>query len=395
MNLQRQLGFAFATVLLVLIGACGGGGGSAGSSSNDSGTLRVALTDAPACGFDAVNVTIEKVRVHTSSSASDTDSGWSEIVLSPAKRVNLLTLQNGVLAELGQVPLATGRYTQMRLVLAANDATTPLANSVAPTGGSEVALATPSGMQTGLKLNVDIDVAANQIVDVVLDFDACKSVVRAGNSGNYLLKPVISVTPRFISGVSGFVATTLANGNTTVSLEQAGVVIKSTSPDSSGNFLLQPVSPGTYDLVLTAPGQATVVITDVVVAADLVSSINTTTTFIAATASASGTASGKVTTPTTPIDATLRALQTLTIGHTIQVAGTSADSTSGNYAMTLPVGAPLVAPYVAGPGPLVFTADAAVAGKYTLSAASGGATKTAGPITVTSGATVTTNFTFP
>src|SRR5437773_1507975 len=200
MNLQRQLGFAFATVLLVLIGACGGGGGSAGSSSNDSGTLR--------------------------------------------------------------------------LVLAANDATTPLANSVAPTGGSEVALATPSGMQTGLKLNVDIDVAANQIVDVVLDFDACKSVVRAGNSGNYLLKPVISVTPRFISGVSGFVATTLANGNTTVSLEQAGVVIKSTSPDSSGNFLLQPVSPGTYDLVLTAPGQATVVITDVVVAADLVSSIN-------------------------------------------------------------------------------------------------------------------------
>jgi len=392
MNLKRKLGWVLAAVLTTVLAACGGGGGSSGS---DSGTLRVALTDAPACGFNAVNVTIQKVRVHKSSTASDTDAGWADITLSPAKRVDLLTLQNGVLAELGQVPLETGKYTQMRLVLAPNDAAAPLANSVVPTGGSEVALSTPSGVQTGLKLNVDIDVAANQIVDVVLDFDACKSVVHAGASGNFLLKPVIAVTPRFISGVSGFVAAVLANGNTTVSLEQAGVVVKSTSPDSTGKFLLQPVSPGTYDLVLTAPGQATVVITDVVVASDTVSSVNTATTLINPTASASATASGKVTTATTPIDATLRALQTLTVGHTIQVASTSANSTTGDYAMTLPVGAPLVAPYVALPGALVFSADAAVAGKYSLSALSGGTTKSAGPFTLTSGGTLTTNFAFP
>ena len=64
-----------------------------------------------------------------------------------------------------------------------------------PTGGTETALTTPSGQQSGLKMNVDIDVAADKVADVVLDFDACKSVVKRGNSGQYNLKPVIAVIP--------------------------------------------------------------------------------------------------------------------------------------------------------------------------------------------------------
>ena len=46
--------------------ACGGGGGGAGNPAPplpSMGTLSAALTDAPACGFDAVNVTVSKVRV--------------------------------------------------------------------------------------------------------------------------------------------------------------------------------------------------------------------------------------------------------------------------------------------------------------------------------------------
>ena len=78
----------------------------------------LAITDAPSCGYDAVNVTIEKVRVHQSARRGDSDAGWSEVVLSPAKRIDLLTLTNGVLEELGQTPLPAGTYTQLRLVLA-------------------------------------------------------------------------------------------------------------------------------------------------------------------------------------------------------------------------------------------------------------------------------------
>ena len=392
MKFGRWIPGAIGAFLLAALAGCGGGGGSSGA---DTGTLRVALTDAPACGYDAVNVTIQKVRVHKSSTASDTDAGWSEIVLSPAKRVDLLGLQNGVLAELGQTPLPTGKYTQLRLVLGTNDGTTPLANSVVPSGGSETALTTPSGQQTGLKMNIDMNVGANQMIDLVLDFDACKSVVPAGASGRYLLKPVVSVIPRFISGVSGFVGAVEANGSTLITLQQAGVVVKATAPNSSGAFLLQPVAPGTYDVVITAPGQATEVITDVVVSADTVTPLGTAAAPLNPTASASGTAAGTVTTATTPIDANLRVLQTLSGGHTIEVASGFVNSTTGAYSFALPVGAPLVAPYVAAPATLTFTADAAVAGKYSLQAISGGVTKSAGPITLTSGTTVTTNFTFP
>lgn len=202
MNLGQHLKPALCILAFASLAACGGGGSSGMDNSNgsvvgsDTGTLRLALTDAPACGFDAVNVTIQKVRVNKSDSASDADNGWSEIVLNPAKRVNLLNLTNGVLEELGQTLLPTGKYTQLRLVLAENDSTHPFANSVFPTGKTEVALQTPSAQQSGLKTNIDINVATNQQADFVMDLDACQSVIAAGGSGNYILKPILSVRPR-------------------------------------------------------------------------------------------------------------------------------------------------------------------------------------------------------
>ena len=110
---SRALVVAAATAGLA---ACGGGGGSS-EAVQQQGTLRVSLTDSPTCGYSNVFVTVEKVRVHQSASANDADSGWSEIVLSPAKRVDVLTLTNGVLEGLGQMPLTAGQYQQVRLVL--------------------------------------------------------------------------------------------------------------------------------------------------------------------------------------------------------------------------------------------------------------------------------------
>lgn len=54
---------------------------------------------------------------------------------------------------------------------------------------------TPSGQQSGLKMNVNLPVPAGQVADFAIDFDACKSFVKAGNSGKYLLKPGLSVIP--------------------------------------------------------------------------------------------------------------------------------------------------------------------------------------------------------
>lgn len=370
---MKRIDFALALASLTLLGvaACGGGGGIGGTGSATMGTMRVALTDAPSCGYEQVNVTIEKVRVHQSATAADADAGWSEIVLTPPRRVDLLTLTNGVLAELGQTELPAGRYSQLRLVLAENSAAAPLANSVVPSGAAETALSTPSGQQSGLKLNVDLDVPASQVLDVVLDFDACRSVVKAGNSGRYNLKPVIAVIPRLGDAglrVVGYVEPAIGLPSTQVSVQSGGVPVKATVPDTTGRFVLYPVPEGSYDLVVAAGGRVTAVMTGVPVVATAHTIVSSTAVPIAPPAAAS--APRAVTGTVTPASATVRAVQSLSGGPTVEVAFAPVDADSGAFAFSLPVSAPVKTGYVANPAGFTWTPDAS-AGIYTVEATLG------------------------
>lgn len=110
-------------------------------------------------------------------------------------------------------------------------------------------------MQSGLKLNHQYDVDDGADVNLVLDFDACKSVVTKGNGG-YALKPVINVIPASSSGgISGYLPVGLTNP--VVSAQQNVVVVKSTVPDSQGRFNLSPLPQNAagYALVLSADGR--------------------------------------------------------------------------------------------------------------------------------------------
>ncbi|MEN9397156.1 MAG: hypothetical protein RLZ81_1686 [Pseudomonadota bacterium] len=390
MSLRYKLKWIALGCATLLLLACGGAS-DGGNATSVQGTLRLALTDAPACGYEAVNLTVRAVRVHQSRSAADTDGGWSEVALNPPRRLNLLNLRGGVLEELGQTPLPVGKYTQLRMVLADNDASHPLANSVLPSADAETALKTPSGQQSGVKANIDIDIAANQLADFVIDFDACRSVVTLGNSQQYLLKPVLTVMARYVAGVSGFVADALANGSTSVSLQQGAAVIKATTPEVGGKFLLQPVAPGSYTLVVTAPGRRTGVVTGVVVAADAVTPLNSAATALSLPASASATVQGSA-----PVDTLVRIVQPLSGGPGIEVAGRFVDAVTGRYAYPLVVDAPQRAAYVAPAGALVFVADGAAAGKYTLAASLAGfGDRTLELPMLTADAVVNTNLTFP
>lgn len=375
MKLQPRAHAKFATLAFAaaLLAACGGGGGDSGGTSTASGTLRLALTDAPACGYDQVNVTIERVRIHTSATAQDGDAGWSEMVLTPARRVDLLTLTNGVLEELGSTSLPAGRYTQMRLVLGGSMGPGAMANSLVPSGGSERPMETPSGTQTGLKMNVDIEVAANQLADFVIDFDACRSVVHAGHSGRYLLKPVLSVMPRVTTAsnaVEGYVAGAVAAGTTSVSLQKEGAVVRATVPGSNGRFLLSQVPAGVYDLVVRADGRATAVMTGVPVAGTAITVANPSTAPFDPPPSTMRTASGNVVTSGSAAipDATVRALQTA--GATkVELVSRHVDADTGAYSFSLPVAAPVKTAYVAAATSLTFAEESASAGKYTLEVA--------------------------
>jgi len=372
-----------AAVLALTLSACGGGGGAEVTSppASTMGSMRLALTDAPSCGYEHVNVSIRKIRVHQNNGAGDSDSGWSELALTTDKRVDLLTLTNGVLSELGQTALPAGKYTQMRVLLAPNDAAAPLANSVTPVGGAETALNTPSAVQSGLKMNVDIEVRADQVADLVLDFDACRSVVKLGHSGGFNLKPVISVLPRVSDAanrVIGYVLPALA-GSTTVSAQVAGVPVKSTVPDASGKFVLAPLAIGSYDVVVSATGRSTALVTGVPVSATANTVLNADTAPIAPPVSAMRLAAGLVTlTPAiAPIEAMVLARKAYTGGPTVEIAAMPVDGLTGAFSLLLPSAAPVRANYAAGATTLVFSADTAMpTGKYSLVASAGAASKT-------------------
>jgi hypothetical protein len=360
----------------LLLAGCGGGSGGGGGIGG-TGLMRVSLTDAPACGYDEVNVTIDRIRVNQNANASDTDSGWTDIVLNPARKIDLLELQNGVMESLGEVPLQPGKYTQLRMVLVENSNANPLANSVVPTGEDETELNTPSGTQSGIKVNMDVDVAEGQAVDLVLDFDACKSVVKAGNSGRYNLKPVIQATPYFTlagQAVVGYVDPAIALPTTVVTVQHDGVVAKATVPDAAGKFTLYPVPAGDYELVITAEGRATAVMTGVPVDTVAVTNVNSAGVPIVPPAAPAGT--GDVTGTVNPATASVRALQTFNGGPTIEVAHAPVDALSGAFSFALPLNAPRRTAYVASPTSISFTSDPSAAGLYTIEASSAGAVKT-------------------
>lgn len=398
--MNRPIWFLVAwsgTVAAALV-ACGGG--SDGSASA-TGTLRLALTDAPACGYDNVWVTVERVRVHKSGSAAETDSGWSEVVLAAPQRIDLLEYTNGKTLPLGETQLPAGTYTQMRLVLAPNGGNPPFANAIKPTGGNETALDTPSAQQSGLKFNVNMEVPADKVADFALDFDACRSFVKAGNSGKYLLKPVLSVIPVLSDAgqrIVGYVEPALANGSTLVSAQQGGVIVKSTPPDSTGKFVLYPVPAGTYDLVITAPGRVNAVMTGVPVVTTAFTTLNSASAPLATPLSATSfAAKGTITVNASTVDTGgfVRALQPVVGGPTVEAGAVSANATTGAYSATLPASAPAMVAYAASAASYTFASAASGAGAYTLSAtATGFATPKTAPITITN-ADVTTDFVFP
>jgi hypothetical protein len=353
----RRLVSCVAFIMLGFVTACG----SSDDNGGGPGSFIVSLTDAPACGFDQVNVTVSKVRVHQSSSADDTAAGWTDITVNPPRKINLLDFNDPTqpihVQPLGLAPLEAGHYTQLRLVLIPNSGSSPLANSIVLSGTTqEIPLDTPSGIQSGVKLVHQFTVNSGQRVDLLLDFDACKSIVQTGN-GKYKLKPVIKVIPFVLNGIQGFIDKTLTNVR--VSAQQQGQIIRETVLNTTtGEFFLAHLDPGNYDVVISADSHATAVISGVPVASDTsITTLSTSGTPFTLASSATQNINGTVTLNPADDDAAVivAAKQTLVPGPTVTVKSQVASVITSNppgdysYAITLPIGAPSLAAFGALP----------------------------------------------
>jgi len=142
-------------------------------------------------------VTIDEIQVHIKGNGNSPNHWKSvDMPISPLT-VDLLDLVNGVREDLGLVDLQDRSYTQMRLIIGdtPNPDTLPFANYVITnTDPIEIhELKIPSGDKTGFKIVHGFTIATDQKTELILDFDACSSIVQAGNSGQWLLKPTVKV----------------------------------------------------------------------------------------------------------------------------------------------------------------------------------------------------------
>jgi len=192
--------------LMTIVATSGPGGSGSSSEGSGTGTLSVGLTDAFTDDYKAVYVTISEVRVHM-------PGGDFETVAFPGKTYNLLELVNGLVAELALTDLEAGDYTQMRLILGSDPddgnnilgTPHPFANYVIDRSDNEFELKTPSAQQSGIKIVHGFTINDGGVTELVLDFDAQRSVVKTGNL-KYLLKPTIKVIDTAVSStVSGIV----------------------------------------------------------------------------------------------------------------------------------------------------------------------------------------------
>jgi len=209
--------------------------GCSTDSDTSLGTMEVRLHDAPG-DYDEVNVYIERVEVNR----EEDPEGWITIS-EPEQAFNLIELANGAYEVLGEAQLEEGTYHQIRLVLGQTGHSVVI-DSV------EHDLFVPSGAQTGVKLEVNAEISEGIEYVLLLDFDAARSVVEAGQSPalDYLLQPVIKATNEAITGnIDGTISP--AEAEPIVYALADGDTLSSTYADTTtGYFRLIGLEAGTY-----------------------------------------------------------------------------------------------------------------------------------------------------
>jgi hypothetical protein len=200
--------------------------------TNNQGQLKISMVDSPA-QYDQVNIVVSRVEVHM---ADSSESSW--MIINPVPHTyDLLQLRNGASVVLGDTFLTAGHYTQIRLILGEG--------SNVVINGDTIPLVIPSGFQTGVKLNHEFDIMPGNLYELMLDFNADRSIHITGN-GVYMMNPVIRVMPVVTSGtISGQVLPLDADANVWT---LAGTDTVSTSPNSGGYFSLMMLPAGTYDV---------------------------------------------------------------------------------------------------------------------------------------------------
>ena len=228
------------------------------STENDkvitTSRLQLKLVDSPG-DYQEVNVEIVDVLYNY----SENEEGWISIIpegFTPII-VDLTKLIAGNDLLLSDVIIPSGMLKQVRLVLGDN-------NTLVIEGEQEgenvtTHLDTPSAQQSGLKLKLNTELEPGYSYTFILDWDVQKSIVKAGNSGKYNLKPVIRVNTEVNSGsINGKIIGEILEDdiNGSVPLKEIivniyttdGVYVTQSLTNENGDFIIRGLDAGNYKI---------------------------------------------------------------------------------------------------------------------------------------------------
>ncbi len=115
---------------------------------------------------------------------NETNSASWITVFSGPKAIDLIAVKN-VKELLGEATLDAGKYTQIRLIVV---------NATVIINETSHDVTVPS---KAIKFIHPFNIETNKTTSLIFDFDADKSIVKAGNKDKYILKPTVKVITEF------------------------------------------------------------------------------------------------------------------------------------------------------------------------------------------------------
>jgi len=231
---------------------------SSSTEVDNTARVQLKLVDAPG---DYVGLNVEIIDIQYNNSE---DGEWQSFKPETAYplQVDITDLIAGTSLLLTDEMIPAGMLHQIRLVLGDNNTVEIEGEMVDDTPGEIITehLTTPSAQQSGLKIKLNQELEAGFVYFFTLDWLVNESIVKAGNSEKYILKPVIRVSAEVSSGsLKGTVTEDLLDDtienpplfNATISIYEDVNLIAQTTTNEAGEYMLHGIPPGDYRLEIS------------------------------------------------------------------------------------------------------------------------------------------------
>jgi len=254
MNFKKIITGISAIFILFLCINC-----SSSTEVDNPARVQLKLVDAPG---DYVGVNIEIIDIQYNNSE---DGEWQSFHPETGYPilVDITELVGGTSLLLTDEMLPAGMLHQIRLVLNDNNTLEIEGEMVDDAPGAIITepLTTPSAQQSGLKIKLNQELEAGFVYRFTLDWLVNESIVKAGNSEKYILKPVIRVSTTVTSGslkgtvTADFLVDDTPNAllyDATISIyDMDDLFITSTKSNEKGDYMLHGIPHGNYYIVIS------------------------------------------------------------------------------------------------------------------------------------------------